>query len=105
MQKRMSLILGIVCLFFGIACQRKIATIQVGDGPWALVWNSTNNKVYCAHNWDASVTVIDGATNQVITTIQVGDEPCAFAWNSIRNRVYLANQESSSISVIRDDRH
>jgi YVTN family beta-propeller protein len=74
----------------------------VGSGPCALVWNSTNNKVYCANLWRDNVTVIDGATNQVIRTIQVGDEPCAFAWNSIQNRTYVANYGSSSISVIRD---
>jgi len=54
-------------------------TIQVGDGPCALVWNSTNNKVYCANSGSDSVTVIDGATNQVITTIPVGSAPRAFA--------------------------
>jgi YVTN family beta-propeller protein len=67
-----------------------------------LVWNSTNNKVYCA-NWGSdNVSVIDGATNQVITTIPVGSAPCAFAWNSIENRTYVANYGSSTISVIRD---
>jgi YVTN family beta-propeller protein len=31
------------------ATNQVIATIPVGDGPCALVWNSTNNKVYCAN--------------------------------------------------------
>jgi|GEM_PF-1858281 len=77
-------------------------TIEVGDSPRALVWNSTNNKVYCANLLSDNVTVIDGATNQVITTIPVGSAPYAFAWNSIQNRTYVANYWSSSISVIRD---
>jgi|GEM_PF-2950983 len=58
MQKRMSLILGIVCLFFGIACQRKIATIQVGDGPCAFAWNSIQNRVYLANQESSSISVI-----------------------------------------------
>jgi YVTN family beta-propeller protein len=75
------------------ATNQVIATIQVGDGPWALVWNSTNNKVYCA-NWGSdNVSVIDGATNQVIATIQVGRYPCALVWNSTNNKVYCANWE------------
>jgi YVTN family beta-propeller protein len=77
-------------------------TIQVGSGPRAMVWNSTNNKVYCANERSDNVTVIDGATNQVITTIPVGSVPRAFAWNSIQNRTYVANFGSSTISVIRD---
>uniref|UniRef100_A0A7C3UXR2 T9SS type A sorting domain-containing protein n=1 Tax=candidate division WOR-3 bacterium TaxID=2052148 RepID=A0A7C3UXR2_UNCW3 len=74
----------------------------MGVNPCALVWNSINNKVYCANERSDNVTVIDGATNQVITTIQVEDEPHTFAWNSIENRTYVANYGSSSISVIRD---
>jgi len=73
----------------------------VGSEPYALVWNSTNNNVYCA-NGD-NVSVIDGATNRVIATIPVGSAPRAFAWNSIQNRVYVANYSSSSISVLRDN--
>ena len=84
------------------ATNQVIATIPVGDYPRALVWNSTNNKVYCANERSDNVSVIDGVTNQVITTIPVGSVPLAFAWNSIENRTYVANYGSSSISVIRD---
>ena len=77
-------------------------TIGVGGGPCALVYNPTNNKVYCANYDSANVTVIDGATDTVITTIGVGDEPCAFAWNYAQNRTYVANYGGSSVSVIRD---
>jgi YVTN family beta-propeller protein len=55
-------------------------TITVGDFPGALVYNPTNNKVYCANEGSASVTVIDGATNTVITTIGVGNSPCSRKW-------------------------
>jgi YVTN family beta-propeller protein len=53
-------------------------TIAVGDGPFALVHNPTNNKIYCANSGSDNVTVIDGATNAVITTIGVGAYPLAF---------------------------
>jgi YVTN family beta-propeller protein len=79
-----------------------ITTIAVGDGPRALVYNLTNNKVYCANYDSANVTVIDGASNAVITTIGVGDHPCAFTWNYAQNRTYVANYYGSSVSVIRD---
>jgi YVTN family beta-propeller protein len=77
-------------------------TIPVGDYPWGLVYNSTNNKVYCANDFSYDVTVINGATNSVITTIPVGDGPDAFAWNPIQNRTYVANYWSNTVSVIRD---
>ena len=51
-------------------------TISVGDGPCALVWNSTNNKIYCANDSSNDVTVIDAATNSVRSTIPVGNQPC-----------------------------
>jgi len=75
-------------------------TIQVGSGPCALVWNSTNNKVYCANEYSDDVTVIDGVTNQVITTIQVGAWPWALVWNSTNNKVYCANKGSGTVTVI-----
>ncbi len=80
-------------------------TIGVGDGPRALVYNPTNNKVYCANygsnpNYDSTVTVIDGATNAVITTITVGDGPRALVYNPTNNKVYCANLLSDNVTVI-----
>jgi YVTN family beta-propeller protein len=82
------------------ATNQVIATIPVGDYPRALVWNSTNNKVYCANYYSDNVSVIDGATNQVIATIPVGDYPRALVWNSTNNKVYCANYYSDNVSVI-----
>jgi YVTN family beta-propeller protein len=79
-----------------------ITTITVGNNPDALVYNSINNKVYCANAGSNNVTVIDGVTNSVITTIPVGSWPRAFAWNPVQNRTYVANYNGSSVSVIRD---
>ena len=75
-------------------------TIAVGDGPIALVYNPTNNKVYCANDYSDNVTVIDGATNGVITTIGVGDWPQALVYNPTNNKVYCANYWSDNVTVI-----
>jgi YVTN family beta-propeller protein len=77
-----------------------ITTITVGSGPNALVWNSQNNKIYCANYNDNSVTVIDGQTNSVITTIAVGSHPFALVWNFQNNKVYCANDGSNNVTVI-----
>jgi YVTN family beta-propeller protein len=77
-----------------------ITTIPVGDWPYALVWNSQNNKVYCANSRSGNVTVIDGANNSVITTITVGAWPYALVWNSLNNKVYCANLDGHNVMVI-----
>jgi YVTN family beta-propeller protein len=70
--------------------------------PMPMVWNSINNKVYRASDPN-TVTVIDGATNEVVITITVGVWPWGMTWNSIQNRTYVANVISSTVSVIRDN--
>ena len=55
---------GIVvfCLIFGIGQSQWLeTTILVDDYPWDLVYNSLNNKVYCANDGSNDVTVIDCA--------------------------------------------
>ncbi len=90
-----------------------IATVAVDVGPCPLCYNPQNDKVYVANGgWrftyhdstrtDSTVTVIDGATDEVITTIEVGLSPVALAYNPVQNRVYVANFGSASVSVIRD---
>ena len=46
--------------------------LGVGSDPCALVYDSVNNKVYCANAGSSNVTVIDGASNQVIATVAAG---------------------------------
>jgi YVTN family beta-propeller protein len=76
--------------------------VATGDRPGAIVYNSLNNKVYCADYGSDRVTVIGGATNEVLDTIRVGHCPADLCHNPQQNRVYVANSMSSSISVLRD---
>ncbi len=75
-------------------------TIGVGSNPCALVYDSVNNKVYCANSGSASVTVIDGKSNQVVATVYVGDGPDALCYNPQDNKVYCANWNSADVTVI-----
>jgi YVTN family beta-propeller protein len=62
-------------------------TIGVGSYPCDLVYDSADNKAYCA-NWEGhSVTVIDGASNQVIATVQAGSDPWTLCYNPQDNKV------------------
>jgi YVTN family beta-propeller protein len=77
-----------------------ITTVTVGYSPWDLVYNSTNNKVYCTNINGGNVTVIDGAADTVIATILVGNDPYGLVYNSINNKVYSANSGSDNVTVI-----
>jgi YVTN family beta-propeller protein len=82
------------------ATNAKIARIPAGSNNYALAYNPTNNKVYCAYGDSANVTVIDGASNKIITTIAVGSYPWALVYNPTYNKVYCANKYSYNVTVI-----
>ncbi len=84
---------------------QRIGDIEVGTQPQSLIWNQTNNKIYCANGggtWDpeGTVTIIDGEGDVVITNLPVGQSPCALVWNSTNNKIYCANRNSDDITVI-----
>ena len=64
--------------------------------------NPVTNKIYVADSGNASVTVIDGFTNET-TTLGVGDQPVAVAVNPVTNRIYVVNYGSASVTVIVPD--
>ena len=74
--------------------------MAAGSDPCALCYNPQDNKVYCANDDSDSVTVIDGASNQVITTVAAGSGPCALCYNPQDNKVYCANTDSDNVTVI-----
>jgi YVTN family beta-propeller protein len=69
-------------------------------GPGDVVWNSTNNTVYCANSGSDNVMVIDGVSDQVTDTIAVGGTPFDMLWNATSNKIYTANKTGNSISII-----
>jgi len=72
----------------------------VGAGPIALVYNSTDNKIYCANSASNNVTIIDGAGDSVIAILGVGDYPTALVYNPTNNKIYCANWASDSVTII-----
>jgi YVTN family beta-propeller protein len=79
-----------------------IKTINVGNEPRQIAFDSHNGYLYVSNGGDDSVSVIDGKTNTVIDTISVGDSPEGIAFDSNSNRVYVANVNSHTVSVIDD---
>jgi YVTN family beta-propeller protein len=59
----------------GTAGPSLAATIAVGRRPYALAVHPDTGRVYVASLDDATVSVIDPATNMVTATIPVGTRP------------------------------
>jgi hypothetical protein len=77
-----------------------IATIPVHEQPCALVYNPTNNKIYCANYGHGTVTLIDGATNITGPNFSVG--ACiSLTYNAANNKIYCAHYGNNTIPVIR----
>lgn len=94
---RLLLIITILSLLSSVDGQ---SVIPVGSYPCALVYNTTNAKLYCANFGDNTVSVINIINNQVIATIRVGTGPVALVYNPTSNKVYCANQQSNDVSII-----
>jgi YVTN family beta-propeller protein len=81
-------------------CQSVIATIAVGKQPIYLAADQKTNRVYVSNQADDTVSVIDGATNEVLSTIRVGHYPNGVAVNPNTNTIYVANLTGGSLSII-----
>ena len=55
---------------------------------------------FVSNGRDASVSVIDTATNTVVSTVKVGTRPWNMAITPDGSKLYVANGRSNSVSVI-----
>jgi len=82
-----------------------IATISVGQNPWASpASDSVNNRMYVLNSGDETVSVINTAKNSVIATISVGNSNAGpgfgMGFDSTNNRIYVPNDIDDTLSVI-----
>jgi YVTN family beta-propeller protein len=75
--------------------QQVIATVPTGIEPWKIAVNSATNKIYVANEF-ASVTVIDGATNNA-QTFDLPNIPESVTVNPFTNKIYFALPEVGTI--------
>ena len=81
---------SLVLLSLPVFAQRVVATVPVGTRPHGVAVNSVTNKIYVANLDGNTVTVIDGATNN-IATVNVGEFPNEVAVNPVTNKIYVTN--------------
>ena len=90
-------------------------TVPAGTKPFSVAVNPVTNKIYVANQGDNTVTVINGANNDVVppvaatvaATVPVGTKPFSVAVNPVTNKIYVANQgdgiNPSTVTVIDGD--
>jgi YVTN family beta-propeller protein len=93
------LVASLVALSQLSSAQQVIATVPTGPGPGLVGVNPATNKIYVVNNLcndnqtcqPATVTVIDGATENTVS-VPVGIAGVGFpAVNSVTNKIYVSN--------------
>jgi YVTN family beta-propeller protein len=81
--------------------QSVVATVDVGDIPFDLEYNPSNEDVYVANKISHTVSSIDSITNEVTATVNVGNnEPRALEYNPSNEDIYVAGGDVYVIDSI-----
>ena len=83
---------------WGLAVSEVITDVT---GPYAIVLDTANSRLYCANRDSSDVTIIDIATDNVITRLPIGPSPRAMLLNSVTGEVYCAF-DTNKIAIIED---
>jgi YVTN family beta-propeller protein len=78
------------------------ATVTCGENAWELGVNPEANRVYCSNHGSASVTVIDGASNQKLADIEVQGEPHWPVWIST-DKVFIGEYWDRTVAFMPGD--
>lgn len=76
-----------------------LATITVGARPVALCYDSVDQRVFCANQESASISVISGQSNTIIATVPIGPAPRALVWTPTSNKVYCSTDSGKVVAV------
>ncbi|XTP35521.1 YncE family protein [Mycobacterium sp. TJFP1] len=76
------------------------ATVDIGNGPYAVAVDPGTHTVYVTNTEDNTVSVIDGTTHTVTATVPVGKHPISVAVDPNAHTVYVVNYNDFNISVI-----
>ena len=75
-------------------------TVNVGDAPYDLEYNPSNEAIYVTNDDSGTVSVIDSSTNAVTATIDVGNGPFGLRTHPSNEDMYVTNSQSRTVSVI-----
>jgi YVTN family beta-propeller protein len=77
-----------------------IKDISVGTWPNGVAANNVSNKIYVANTGSGTVSIINGATNNVEKTVTVGTEPEMIAIDTGLNKAFVSLHGAGRIAAI-----
>jgi YVTN family beta-propeller protein len=87
--------------------QSVVATVTVGNRPWAVAYDPSKGEVFVANGaWigppfvPGTVSVVSDETNDVVATVSVGEWPFGVAYDPSKGEVFVANGGGNTLSVI-----
>jgi DNA-binding beta-propeller fold protein YncE len=84
---------------FALDSRAILASIQVGDGPDAIVYEPVTQRVFAFNGRGHSATVIDAHTNLVVATIPLAGKP-EFARADERGNVFVNIEDTAELARI-----
>jgi YVTN family beta-propeller protein len=82
------------------AAMARVATIPVGEGPFALTLNPAGDRLYVANVRDGTVSVIDTANRRTVATFAVGGMPYGVAVSPDGARILVTDQRAGTLVVV-----
>ncbi|MFH0883908.1 MAG: hypothetical protein V2A56_13045 [bacterium] len=81
-------------------------TITVGDAPWGICANTTDDKIYVANSSDASITVLDAAdpsNTSLQSTITLPTDPLYIDYFEQDSVLYVTNAENDYPLIVKEN--
>jgi YVTN family beta-propeller protein len=77
-----------------------LATVAVGNAPYAVAFRHDGARAYVTNSHDDSVSVIDVANRVVVATVPVGSLPYGVTVDRNSGRLYVSGLADHSITII-----
>lgn len=78
----------------------RVATVPVGEAPFALALDPAEDRLYVANVRDGTVSVVDIPEMRTIATLKVGGMPYGVAVSADGRRVLVTNQQAGTLVVL-----
>jgi YVTN family beta-propeller protein len=82
------------------ARMERVATVPVGEAPFALALNAGGDRLYVANVRSGDVSVIDTAALKTVATFAIGGMPYGVAVEPGGGRLLVTNQQGGTLVVV-----
>ncbi|WP_419951425.1 YncE family protein [Methylobacterium sp.] len=82
------------------ARMERVATVPVGEGPFALGLSPGEDRLYVGNVRSGDVSVVDTGSLTVTTTVKIGGMPYGVATSEDGSLVLVTNQQAGTVAVL-----